>query len=288
MAAILQETQSVDGLESLVELVAGRRVAVLTGAGVSTDSGIPDYRGQGASKRTPMNISDFLNSERARKRYWAGAHVGWKSFSQAEPNAGHLAIAAMEQGGVIEGVISQNVDGLHRRAGNSHVVDLHGSLDRVVCLDCSQQFDRVSIEQQLSKANPWLDELSSIVLAPDGDVDVSNYDELTIPACSVCGGVLKPDVVFFGEFVPAKIFSAAQSLIKRADALIVAGSSLAVNSAVRLVDQARREKMPIAIINKGMTKGDRKAALKLDGGTSPILTALARELGSSHLYEDIE
>lgn len=288
MAAILQETQSVDGLESLVELVAGRRVAVLTGAGVSTDSGIPDYRGQGASKRTPMNISDFLNNERARKRYWAGAHVGWKSFSQAEPNAGHLAIAAMEQGGVIEGVISQNVDGLHRRAGNSHVVDLHGSLDRVVCLDCSQQFDRVSIEQQLSKANPWLDELSSIVLAPDGDVDVSNYDELTIPACSVCGGVLKPDVVFFGEFVPAKIFSAAQSLIKRADALIVAGSSLAVNSAVRLVDQARREKMPIAIINKGMTKGDRKAALKLDGGTSPILTALARELGSSHLYEDIE
>lgn len=288
MAAILQETQSVDGLESLVELVAGRRVAVLTGAGVSTDSGIPDYRGQGASKRTPMNISDFLNSERARKRYWAGAHVGWKSFSQAEPNAGHLAIAAMEQGGVIEGVISQNVDGLHRRAGNSHVVDLHGSLDRVVCLDCSQQFDRVSIEQQLSNDNPWLDELSSIVLAPDGDVDVSNYDELTIPACSVCGGVLKPDVVFFGEFVPAKIFSAAQSLIKRADALIVAGSSLAVNSAVRLVDQARREKMPIAIINKGMTKGDRKAALKLDGGTSPILTALARELGSSHLYEDIE
>jgi NAD-dependent SIR2 family protein deacetylase len=288
MAAILQETQSVDGLESLVELVAGRRVAVLTGAGVSTDSGIPDYRGQGASKRTPMNISDFLNSERARKRYWAGAHVGWKSFSQAEPNAGHLAIAAMEQGGAIEGVISQNVDGLHRRAGNSHVVDLHGSLDRVVCLDCSQQFDRVSIEQQLSNDNPWLDELSSIVLAPDGDVDVSNYDELTIPACSVCGGVLKPDVVFFGEFVPAKIFSAAQSLIKRADALIVAGSSLAVNSAVRLVDQARREKMPIAIINKGMTKGDRKAALKLDGGTSPILTALARELGSSHLYEDIE
>jgi NAD-dependent SIR2 family protein deacetylase len=288
MAAILQETQFVDGLESLVELVAGRRVAVLTGAGVSTDSGIPDYRGQGASKRTPMNISDFLNSERARKRYWAGAHVGWKSFSQAEPNAGHLAIAAMEQGGVIEGVISQNVDGLHRRAGNSHVVDLHGSLDRVVCLDCSQQFDRVSIEQQLSNDNPWLDELSSIVLAPDGDVDVSNYDELTIPACSVCGGVLKPDVVFFGEFVPAKIFSAAQSLIKRADALIVAGSSLAVNSAVRLVDQARREKMPIAIINKGMTKGDRKAALKLDGGTSPILTALARELGSSHLYEDIE
>lgn len=288
MAAIVHETTHIEGLESLVQLVAGRRVAVLTGAGVSTDSGIPDYRGQGASKRTPMNISDFLNSELARKRYWAGAHVGWKRFSQAEPNQGHLAIAAMEQGGIIEGVISQNVDGLHRRAGNSHVVDLHGSLDRVICLECSQQFDRVSIEQQLSDENPWLEELSNIVLAPDGDVDVSNFNEVTIPACTVCGGILKPDVVFFGEFVPAKIFAAAQSLVKRADALIVAGSSLAVNSAVRLVDQARREKMPIAIINKGVTKGDRKAAVKLDGGTSPILTALAHELGSGYLYEDIE
>ena len=288
MAAILEHTTHVEGMDSVVELVGGRRVAVLTGAGVSTDSGIPDYRGKGASKRTPMNISDYLFSHAARQRYWAGAHVGWKSFSQAEPNQGHLALAAMEQVGIIEGVISQNVDGLHRRAGSSHVVDLHGSLDRVICLDCGQQFDRSGVEKQLSELNPWLDGLSDIVLAPDGDVDVTDYSSVVVPQCTVCSGMLKPDVVFFGEFVPPKVFSAATSLVKRADALLIAGSSLTVNSGIRLLDQAKRQRMPVIIVNRGGTKGDKKASVKIDAGTSDILSGLAVRLGAGNLYEDIE
>lgn len=288
MAAILTQGSHVEGIDSLVELIAGRRVAVLTGAGVSTDSGIPDYRGKGASKRTPMNISDFLSSPRSRQRYWAGAHVGWKHFSEAEPNQGHLALAAMEQAGIIEGVISQNVDGLHRRAGSAHVVDLHGSLDRVICLDCGQQFDRSGIETTLSLLNPWLDELRNIVLAPDGDVNVTDYDNVVVPHCTVCGGTLKPDVVFFGEFVPPKIFGAAASLVKRADVLLVAGSSLAVNSGLRLLEQARRKRMPVIIVNRGETKGDKKATIKLEEGTSDVLSELATKLGASNLYEDIE
>lgn len=288
MAAILEHTTHVDGMDSVVELVAGRRVAVLTGAGVSTDSGIPDYRGKGASKRTPMNISDFLSSHSARQRYWAGAHVGWKSFSNAEPNQGHLALAAMEQVGIIEGVISQNVDGLHRRAGSSHVVDLHGSLDRVICLDCGQQFDRSGVEKKLSELNPWLDGLRDIVLAPDGDVDVTDYSSVIVPQCTVCEGMLKPDVVFFGEFVPSKVFSAATSLVKRADALLIAGSSLTVNSGIRLLDQAKRQRMPVIIVNRGETKGDKKASVKIDAGTSDVLSGLAVRLGAGNLYEDIE
>lgn len=288
MAADSHHNTSYEGLDELCAITEGKRIAILTGAGVSTDSGIPDYRGKGASKRTPMNISDFLASPQSRKRYWAGAHLGWTSFSHAEPNAGHLAIAAMEQSGIIEGVISQNVDGLHRRAGSSHVVDLHGSLDRVICLDCGQQFDRNNIERKLWESNPWLHSLSEIVLAPDGDVTVTDFDKMVIPECTVCGGILKPDVVFFGEFVPAKVFSSAQSLLKRAEVLVIAGSSLAVNSAVRLVDQARREKKPIAIINRGETKADKKASVKLDASASEVLEALAVRLGASNLYEDIE
>jgi NAD-dependent SIR2 family protein deacetylase len=275
------------GIEALLDITASRRVAVLTGAGVSTDSGIPDYRGQGASKRTPMNISDFLHSQSSRQRYWAGAHVGWKSFSSAEPNAGHLALAAMEQAGIIEGIVSQNVDGLHRRAGSSHVIDLHGSLDRVVCLECSQAYDRSAVEERVSTLNPWLDNVADIVLAPDGDVNVSDFDRVVVPDCTVCGGILKPDVVFFGEFVPLKVYQAATSHVKRADCLLIAGSSLAVNSGLRLIEIARKKRMPIVIINRGETKGDKYASLKLNAGTSEVLEALAQGLGA-HLLEDIE
>jgi NAD-dependent SIR2 family protein deacetylase len=286
--ASVQQAQGLEGgVDSLLGIVGSRSIAVLTGAGVSTDSGIPDYRGKGVSKRTPMNISDFLSSTASRQRYWAGAHVGWKSFSAAEPNEGHLAIAAMEQAGIIEGVISQNVDGLHRRAGSSHVIDLHGSLDRVICLECAQTYDRSAIESRLSDANPWLDEISNIVLAPDGDVNVTDYSSLIIPECTVCGGMLKPDVVFFGEFVPPKIYQAATSHVKRAECLLVAGSSLAVNSGMRLIDIARKRRMPIVIVNRGETKADKYATLKLEAGTSEVLEALAAGLGAK-LYEDIE
>jgi len=288
MAAVLTSEVYVEGLDSLVEILVGKRVAVLTGAGVSTDSGIPDYRGQGASKRTPMNISSFLNSETSRQRYWAGAHIGWRTFSQAEPNGGHIALAAMEQAGIIEGVISQNVDGLHRRAGSSHVVDLHGSLDRVRCLDCGQMFDRTGIERQLQEANPWLDLAESVTLAPDGDVEVREFERIVVPHCTVCRGTLKPDVVFFGEFVPPKTYTSAASLVKRADALLIAGSSLTVNSGIRLLEQARRKRLPIAIVNRGETKGDKRSQLKLSAGTSDVLAQLALRLGVGDFYEDIE
>ena len=273
---------------AVANLLEGRKIAVLTGAGVSTDSGIPDYRGEGAVKRTPMNIRDFMATHETRQRYWAGAFLGWHRFSQAEPNLGHFSLAAMEQAGIIEGVITQNVDGLHRRAGNAHVVDLHGSLDRVVCVECGQLFDRSSIHNQLAIANPWLQASSGDEIAPDGDVIVSDYARMLIPHCTVCTGVLKPDVVFFGEFVPAKTFSAASSLVKRADAFLIAGSSLVVNSGIRLLEQAKRQRKPIAIINRGETKGDSFASVKVNDGTSDVLNELANRFGASDLYQDID
>ena len=273
---------------AVANLLEGRKIAVLTGAGVSTDSGIPDYRGEGAVKRTPMNIRDFMATHETRQRYWAGAFLGWHRFSQAEPNLGHFSLAAMEQAGIIEGVITQNVDGLHRRAGNAHVVDLHGSLDRVVCVECGQLFARSAIHNQLAIANPWLQASSGDEIAPDGDVIVSDYARMLIPHCTVCTGVLKPDVVFFGEFVPAKTFSAASSLVKRADAFLIAGSSLVVNSGIRLLEQAKRQRKPIAIINRGETKGDSFASVKVNDGTSDVLNELANRFGASDLYQDID
>lgn len=277
-----------DDIAALLDLFDSRTIAVLTGAGVSTDSGIPDYRGAGSIKRTPMNIRDFMASHSARQRYWAGAFLGWHRFSQAIPNQGHLALAAMEQSGIIDGVITQNVDGLHRRAGNAHVVDLHGSLDRVVCTECGQLFDRASLHQQLAQSNPWLSESHSDEIAPDGDVIVGDFELMVLPECTVCSGILKPDVVFFGEFVPAKTFSAASSLVKRADAFLIAGSSLVVNSGIRLLEQAKRQRKPIAIINRGETKGDHLAAVKIDDGTSFVLAELARARGAGDVYEDID
>ncbi|MFC9558256.1 NAD-dependent protein deacetylase [Agromyces sp. NPDC056965] len=263
-----------------IELLRGARVAVLTGAGVSTDSGIPDYRGEGAPVRTPMTVQTFLASERARKRYWAGSHLGWRSFSSAVPNRGHLALADLEARGVASGVITQNVDGLHRRAGNRHVIELHGSMDRVLCLTCGQHYARQAMAARLEALNPEIDLATAIRPAPDGDVEVDDVDAMVIPACTVCGGILKPDVVFFGEFVPADRFQAAASLVQGADVLLVAGSSLVVNSGMRLIEQARRKRLPIVIINRGVTKGDGRAAVKVEAGASETLVAIAAALDS--------
>lgn len=265
-------------VDDAVELLRGRTVAVLTGAGVSTDSGIPDYRGEGAPARSPMTFQTFLDDERARKRYWAGSHLGWRRFSSAEPNAGHRALAALEIDGPVNGIITQNVDGLHLRAGSRRVVDIHGSMDRVRCLQCGQTFARIDISERLAEANPWLDAPDGVRLNPDGDVDVDAVDDITVPSCSVCGGILKPEVVFFGEFVPAEKFTEAAALVRRADALLIAGSSLVVNSGIRLLDQASKRRIPIVIVNRGDTKGDARASLKIDAGTSEVLTALADRL----------
>lgn len=265
-------------LDEAIGLMRSARVAVLTGAGVSTDSGIPDYRGEGAPVRTPMTFQTFLASEHARKRYWAGSHLGWRSFGSAQPNSGHLALAELEARGVVTGVVTQNVDGLHRRAGSRHVVELHGGMDRVLCLTCGQHYARQAIADRLAELNPTIDLDTAIRPAPDGDVEVDDVDAIQIPACTVCGGILKPDVVFFGEFVPTDTFHAAAALVQGADTLLVAGSSLVVNSGVRLIEIARRRRVPIIVVNRGITKGDSRAAVKIDAGASETLTAMATAL----------
>jgi NAD-dependent SIR2 family protein deacetylase len=263
--------------DAAVGLLEGRRAAILTGAGLSTDSGIPDYRGEGAPVRSPMTFSQFLGDLDYRKRYWAGSHLGWKRFAAAGPNAGHTAIADLESAGVINGVITQNVDGLHLRAGSRKVVDLHGSMDRVRCLTCGQYFARGDISARLAAANPWI-EGDDLPLNPDGDVQIASVSDFVIPDCSVCGGMLKPDVVFFGEFVPVEKFTEASALVQRAEAFIVAGSSLMVNSGIRLLDQAVKRKLPVIVINRGVTKGDSRAAVKIDSGTSETLVSLLERL----------
>lgn len=273
------DAASVDDLLDLaVDLLRGRRLAVLTGAGISTDSGIPDYRGAGSPKRTPMTVQQFLSSERARKRYWAGSHLGWRRFTAVVPNAGHLALAGLEAAGVANGVITQNVDNLHARAGSRRVVELHGSVGRVRCLRCGQSFAREDIAARMTAANPWLDAPDGVELNPDGDVTVDAVEDMVLPECSVCGGILKPEVVFFGEFVPGEVFREASTLVRAADALIVAGSSLAVNSGIRLLTQATRRRIPVVIVNRGETKGDARADLKIDAGASEVLSALEERL----------
>lgn len=266
------------GIDEAVELLSGRRFAVLTGAGVSTDSGIPDYRGEGAPKRSPMTFQQFLASESYSKRYWAGSHLGYRRFAAAAPNAGHVALAALESSGATNGVITQNVDGLHKQAGSRRVVDLHGAMDRVLCLTCGQVFARESVSARIEAANPWLDADGAVEIAPDGDAIVTDIDAFVVPNCTVCGGRLKPDVVFFGEFIPAEKYREASAMVRSSDALLVAGSSLVVNSGIRLLEEARRRRLPIVIVNRGVTKGDGRAAIKLDGGTTETLVELARRL----------
>ncbi|KJC63241.1 NAD-dependent protein deacetylase, SIR2 family [Agreia bicolorata] len=265
-------------IDEAVAALAGRRIVVLTGAGMSTDSGIPDYRGEGAPKRNPMTFDQFLESHDYRRRYWAGSHLGWKMFHAARPNAGHRILAELEDAGVVSGVITQNVDGLHARAGSTHLVDLHGSMDRVLCLNCGQAFARASIAERISADNPWLDRPDAITLAPDGDADVTDYSSFVVPDCSVCQGMLKPDVVFFGEFIPNERFQEASALVAGAEAMLIAGSSLVVNSGIRLLEQARRRRLPIVIVNRGATKGDSRATVKLDAGAAETLAELSRHL----------
>ena len=272
---------TVTAVEAAVDALAGRRIAVLTGAGVSTDSGIPDYRGKGSRTRTPITMQQFVAHESARRRYWVGSHLGWRAFAASEPNAGHDALVSLEETGVATGVVTQNVDGLHLRAGSRRVVELHGTMRRAVCLHCGQVFDRRDLAARVEKDNPWITVPDSVRLGPDGDVLPESTDGFVVPECSVCGGVLKPDVVFFGEFVPVERFQEAEQLVRASGALLVAGSSLAVNSGLRLVERARRRRLPIVIINRGQTRGDSSATVKIDAGTSDVLPMLAGALQSA-------
>ena len=277
-AASPSRLPSDEQVDAAVELLRGRHLAVLTGAGISTDSGIPDYRGEGAPQRTPMTFAQFLSDPTYRQRYWAGSHLGWRSFGLAHPNTTHRILAEWEQAGRVSGVVTQNVDGLHRRAGSARLVELHGAMDQVGCLACGQRFAREAIAARMVADNPWLDELHATEIAPDGDAVPTEVARFVVPECSVCGGMLKPDVVFFGEFVPTERFAEARSIVEGAEALLIAGSSLAVNSGVRLLEVARRRGMPVLIVNVGATKGDAKATLKIDAGAAETLTALAAGL----------
>jgi len=281
----LATDETVTDVDRAVAVLRGKRVAVLTGAGVSTDSGIPDYRGEGRVVRKPMTFQEFLADPAKRQRYWAGSHLGWRTFAAARPNDGHRALAALESAGVVSGIVTQNVDGLHLRAGSRRVVEIHGSMDRAVCLTCGQVFSRADLAAVLDRENPWIDEPGSVQLQPDGDVEITDVERFRVPDCTVCGGVLKPDVVFFGEFVPAEKFREAVSIVAEADALLVVGSSLTVNSGVRLLDHATRRKHPVVIVNRGATRSDRRAAVKIDAGTTETLVELAARLTASAMID---
>jgi len=265
----------------LVELVGRGSVTVLSGAGLSTESGIPDYRGpSGQARRTgqPMTYQEFTGSERARQRYWARSHLGWRHVTGASPNAGHLAVAALERAGLVRGVITQNVDGLHQAAGAVSVTELHGSLHRVTCLSCWSRSAREELDQRLRAANPaWTAAVRGAEPAvnPDGDVALDETGGFTVVDCLACGGLLKPDVVFFGENVPRPRVQECFALVSASSALVVLGSSLTVMSGLRYVRHAAMLGIPVVIVNQGPTRGDGYAALTVDAPLGRLLPALA-------------
>ncbi|MBW0011628.1 NAD-dependent protein deacetylase [Mycobacterium sp.] len=266
----------------LVAQLAGRRVAVLTGAGISTDSGIPDYRGPDSPPSNPMTIDQFRSDAVFRQRYWARNHVGWQRMHDTAPNAGHRALAALEDAGVVSGVITQNVDLLHTKAGSRNVVNLHGTYARVICLGCRDGMSRAALAERLEALNPGFIEraeaVGGLAVAPDADAVVSDTASFRYVDCPRCGGMLKPDIVYFGESVPKNIVAKAYSLVDQAEAMLVAGSSLTVFSGYRFVRHAAALGIPIAIVNRGRTRGDDLATVKVDGGCSELLTLLASEL----------
>jgi NAD-dependent deacetylase sirtuin 4 len=270
--------------ETLAAHLRGRRVLVLTGAGCSTESGIPDYRGPGSRPRSPVMYQDFVRDAEARQRYWARSTLGWPRFRAAGPNAAHVALASLEAAGHLAGLLTQNVDGLHHAAGHQHVVELHGALAWVVCLGCRALFDRDAVQADLLAANPdWEAEGTD---APDGDVDVdpAAVSGFVVPDCPRCGGLLKPDVVFFGENVPAPRVAEAWARLDAADVLLVIGSSLTVFSGYRFARRAAEQGKPVLVVNQGETRADAIATLKVEaraGVFLPALVALLRSPGEA-------
>jgi NAD-dependent SIR2 family protein deacetylase len=261
---------------SALDLLTGRPLVVLTGAGVSTDSGIPDYRGAGAPVRTPMTIAEFRSGPAARQRYWARAFLGWSRMGHARPNDAHRALAVLDP----ELLITQNVDGLHEAAGSRTLVALHGRIAEVVCLDCADVTPRAALQSRMEALNPGFgDSLGPITDRPDFDVELDDTASFVVPGCEACGGLLKPHVVFFGENVPAptvaRCFEAVDSLVETDGALLVAGSSLTVMSGFRFVRRAARAGVPVVIVNRGDTRADDLATYKLDVGVGPWLSRLA-------------
>lgn len=268
-------------MDELLALARGKRIVALTGAGCSTESGIPDYRGVDTPPRTrpPIQHREFVERADVRRRYWARSLIGWPRFSSARPNAGHAALALLERAGVIAGVITQNVDGLHHAAGSQAVVELHGALSRVRCLACAALTSRDALQARLLAANPGWD-ASDVRIAPDGDADLPDalVEDFEFVPCTACGGTLMPDVVFFGGSVPRPTLDAAWALFDQAELLLVAGSSLAVFSGYRFVRRAAERSIPIAIVNRGPTRGDPHATIRLEAGVGEALTKLGTVL----------
>ncbi|MBO2457127.1 NAD-dependent protein deacetylase [Actinomadura violacea] len=262
---------------ALADLVADGDVVVLSGAGLSTESGIPDYRGETGRRRRaePMTYQRFTCDAEARRRYWARGHLGWRHIAGARPNAGHRAVAELQRRGLLAGIITQNVDGLHQAAGADGVIELHGGLDRVVCLGCGERTPRARLEDRLREANPGWDARPHMI-NPDGDAVLSDADVASFAPvdCARCGGLLKPDVIFFGENVPPARVRDCYALTESAGTLLVLGSSLTVLSGYRFVRHAARHGIPVAIINRGATRGDEHALLTLDAPLGPALDAL--------------
>ena len=265
----------------LVELVRGRRVVALTGAGLSTESGIPDYRSPEAlaRPRRPIQGPEFARSEEVRRRYWARSALGWERMRGAQPSAGHRAIAALERRGVVARVITQNVDRLHHKAGSQGAIELHGALAEVACTACGALEDRDALQARILDRNPgWTDD--GAATAPDGDAELpaERVARFVVPACERCAGVLKPRVVFFGDSVPRAVVDEAFDAVDRAEVLLVVGSSLAVFSGYRFLRRAVERGVPVAIVNRGPVRGEERAAVKIDAGTGETLEALARAL----------
>jgi NAD-dependent SIR2 family protein deacetylase len=269
--------EDVDGhrVDDAVRLLAGRRVVALTGAGLSTDSGIPDYRGPDSPPRSPMTYSEFVSGLPAQQRYWARSHVGWRTMGRARPNAGHRALATLEAAGAVQALITQNVDGLHAEAGSRRVVDLHGRIADVVCLRCGDRSSRATLDERLNDLNPGFVEEGFVEIAPDGDAVLSDVSGFRLAACLVCGGPLKPDVVFFGENVPKDRVEHCYALVEGAEVLLVAGTSLTVQSGLRFVRRAAKLGIPVVLVNRGATRGDPLVTVRLDAGCSEVLSALA-------------
>lgn len=271
-------------LEQLIGLLGRGSVAVITGAGLSTGSGIPAYRdphGQWQHSQ-PIQHQDFLKSAATRRRYWARSFVGWPTMANATPNAGHNALAKLQFGGIVSTVITQNVDGLHHATGSQSIIELHGGIRQVCCLSCKAKFSRSQVQEWLKDANPDFDhdQARTARLAPDGDAHLVDtvYARFTVPDCPECAGLLKPDVVFFGDNVPRERVVAAQQIVEAAKALLVVGSSLMVYSGYRFAEQAHRSGKPIIAINRGVTRADHLLALKIEDDCGRALTGIVAGL----------
>lgn len=274
---------SAQDVQPLVELFQQKRpLLVVSGAGISTASGIPDYRDKHGEwkRKTPIYHQDFIDHHAVRQRYWARSLLGWRHFGKAQPNAGHVALARLEQQGFIHSIITQNVDQLHQRAGSKSVIDLHGRIGELVCLSCKNTVTRAEFQAPLAALNPRYEELAAEI-APDGDADLNleSFADFSVPTCEICGGVMMPDVVFYGGNVPKTRVAQALNALQQSEALLVVGSSLMVYSSYRFCVAAHEAQKPIGAINIGVTRADHLLAFKIQHSCNAVLTQVAKELG---------